>query len=245
MERFNETDDCFEEYDDFEIRDNEENAVTPDSGNDSEVPLDEDGLPLRATDESLARCRKTCDDCIRKAKEDLQEMRNQWEIADLARTFLKYATYMEEFDHLLNYLYSAIGDMTDCVIEHPRLKLQLLRLHLLVVRRIEAQTWHDLSIADEIEDEITALESNIKHADNGEFDKIKDSSSLRHDPVEWTSRWEEVIDEADEIAEKRLAGTPRGMGYCFSFWHERAAALREFGIEWRNPHQMNPRVLFD
>lgn len=193
----------------------------------------------------LEKHRKTCDDCIRKAKENLQEMRNQWEIADLARTFLKHATYMEGFDHLLNYLYDAIGDMTDCVFEHPRLKLQLLELHISVINRIEAQISHDLSIAEEVRTEIVVLESNITHADNGEFDKIKSSSSLKHDPVEWTSRWEEVIDEADKIAEKRLSGTPRGMGYCFSFWHERAAALREFGIEWRNPHQMNPRVLFD
>lgn len=245
MEQFNEIDDCFEEYDDFEIRDEEENTVTPDPGKDTGEPLDENGLPTRATDESLAKCRETCDYCIDKAKEDLREMRGQWEIAGLARTFLKYATYMEGFDHLLNYLYNAVGDMTGCVLEHPRLKLQLLRLHLLVVRRIEAQTWHDLSIADEIRSEIAALESNIKHADNGEFDKIKYSSSLRHDPVEWTARWEEVIDKADEIADERLAGTPRGMGFCFAYWHERAAALRNFDIEWKNPHQMNPRVLFD
>ena len=69
---------------------------------------------------------------------------------------------------------------------------------------------------------------------------------LKHDPVEWTARWEEVIDEVDKIVDSRLEEHPRGMGFCHACWHERAAVLSEqFGIEWRSPARMNPRVLFD
>lgn len=232
---FEDEDDGFEEYDDFE-----NGHVVEDVDF-----VDEDGIPLEATDESFGKYMKICNSCIEKARNDLQEMRNQWEIAGLARTFLKYATYMEGFDHLLDYLYEAVGNMNDCVFEHPRLKLKLLELYLLVINRIEAKIDHDLSFAEDVRADIVVLESNIAHADKGEFDKIKDSRSLKHDPVEWTARWEEVIDEADKIADENLENVPRGMGFCFSHWHERAAALRKFGIEWKNPHQMNPRVMFD
>ena len=69
---------------------------------------------------------------------------------------------------------------------------------------------------------------------------------LKHDPIEWTARWEEVIDEAEKIVDSRLEDVPRGMGFCHAYWHEKAAVLSEqFGIEWRSPARMNPRVLFD
>ena len=72
-----------------------------------------------------------------------------------------------------------------------------------------------------------------------------DDRRLKHDPVEWTARWEEIIDEADRKAEENLEEMPRGMGFCHAFWHERAAALASLGIEWRSPSRMNPGVLFD
>ncbi|MGM9737267.1 MAG: hypothetical protein ACI3ZT_02505, partial [Candidatus Cryptobacteroides sp.] len=86
---------------------------------------------------------------------------------------------------------------------------------------------------------------NISYADSGKLDLIEDDRRLKYDPVEWTARWEEIIDEADRIAEERLADQPRGMGYCHAFWSERAAALASLGLEWRSPVRMNPGVLFD
>ena len=38
---------------------------------------------------------------------------------------------------------------------------------------------------------------------------------------------------------------PRGMGFCFGYWSAKRGVLAKRGIEWRDPHQMNPRVLFD
>lgn len=186
-----------------------------------------------------------CNKCINIAETDLQEMRNQWEIASLARVFLKYATYMEGFDLLLNYLYGAVSDMAECVIEHPRLKLQLLELQMVVIRRIEAQNGHELSIEEDLSDEINYLNRNISYANNGDFDKIQERGCLKRDPVEWSLHWENIIDQADKIVDERLENEPRGMGFCYSFWHERKIALDEFGIDWKSPKQMNPNVHFD
>jgi uncharacterized glyoxalase superfamily protein PhnB len=45
---------------------------------------------------------------------------------------------------------------------------------------------------------------------------------------------------------EQLAGEPMVMGYCFGYWSAKAAVLSDkFGIEWRSPAAMNPRVMFD
>ena len=43
----------------------------------------------------------------------------------------------------------------------------------------------------------------------------------------------------------KVKGMPRGMGFCFSYWSAKKSVLESYGIEWRSPRQMNPRVLFD
>lgn len=97
----------------------------------------------------------------------------------------------------------------------------------------------------EWKDTILYLKQNINWADQGLLDKIVDRRPLKHDPVEWTRQWEEVIDEVEQKTYKKLKGEPRGMGFCFSYWPALHSALLKYGIEWRNPRQMNPRVIFD
>lgn len=204
-----------------------------------------EGKPLESTSEALDTYIEICRGCILLAKEDLEQQDRVWEIASLARTFLHYAGYLEGFDHVLNTLYTLLNKMADCIFDHPRLKLSVLRLLRTVLMRIEAQSGHELGLTEDVRAEIRKLERNIEYADKGEFDKIEEDSVLKRDPVEWTALWEEVIDEADKIAYSHLEDQPRGMGFCFAFWHERKNALEQSGIEWRTPHQMNPRVLFD
>lgn len=179
------------------------------------------------------------------AEHNLSENRNQWEIAGLARELMEQASVLEGYDHLLDRTHEALSRMSECLYDHPRLKLKLLKLWLLVVDRISAMQDHELSVYDDILHEINVLRRNIDYADAGKLDLIEDDRRLKHDPVEWTARWEEVIDEADRKAEENLEEMPRGMGFCHSFWHERAAALASLGIEWRSPSRMNPGVLFD
>lgn len=145
----------------------------------------------------------------------------------------------------LNDIYGLNNRLLDIIIEHPRLKLRLMKCQLNVLHQIEAHTDRDMNMTDDLQNDIFRQEQYIALADAGRQDEIPQTGHLKHDPVEWTARWEAVIDKADEIVYRHLRGEPRGMGFCFSFWSERKTALAKFGIEWRTPHQMNPRVLFD
>lgn len=180
------------------------------------------------------------------AEQNLSEQNNCWENSALVREFLGYASILEGYDHLLNAIYSATKRMAETIYDHPRLKVQFLQFFRKVIFRIEAQQGHELSIGEDIAEEISELEYNIYFADKCEYDQIKQSGHLKHDPIEWSARWEEVIDEADKITYSILADHPRGMGFCHAYWHTRASILHEqFGIEWRSPSAMNPRVMFD
>lgn len=68
---------------------------------------------------------------------------------------------------------------------------------------------------------------------------------LLFDPVERTPQWEEIAYEVEKKCDRLLAGEPRGMGFCFSYWSVKKAVLAGYGIDWKTPSQMNPRVMFD
>lgn len=68
---------------------------------------------------------------------------------------------------------------------------------------------------------------------------------LKADPVQATAEWEDVIYDVEKEVDEQLKDEPRGMGFCFSYWSAKRAALARRGIEWRSPSAMNPRVMFD
>lgn len=71
-------------------------------------------------------------------------------------------------------------------------------------------------------------------------------TSLRRDPVEYTWMWEDICYDVEDELERRFANAPRHMGFCFHYWNAKRELLKEkYGIEWRSPSQMNPRVMFD
>lgn len=157
--------------------------------------LDEcDSKPLSSSADDLDRYCELCTLCVDLSVENLQNMDRSWENTQMARVVLRYATYLEKFDHLADYLYSMLNNMVDCVQDHPRLKLQMLRLLLKVLVSIETQNMHDLSITDDVRNEISFYRRNIEFADKGELDQIRQSGFLKSDPIEWTAEWEEVID---------------------------------------------------
>lgn len=182
--------------------------------------------------------------CVLLAEENLQQQRGG-ENGLLAKELLGYGEILEGYDHLLNAVQVAANRMAEALYNHPRLKLKLLKLRCLAMTRIECIEDHPIGLIEDIREEICELESNIEAADRGEFDKITTEGHLKHDPVEWTARYEEVIDEVESIVEQRLADHPRGMGFCHAYWHEKAAVLAKYGVEWRSPVRMNPGVMFD
>lgn len=73
-----------------------------------------------------------------------------------------------------------------------------------------------------------------------------DTHHLRRDPVEYTWMWEDICYDVEDELERRFANAPRHMGFCFHYWNAKRELLKEkYGIEWRSPSQMNPRVMFD
>lgn len=204
-----------------------------------------EGKPLASDGESLDTYQDICYGCVLVAEKCLSEQDRLWEVADMARTCLHYASWLEEFDHKINALYVIMRRLSETVNDHPRLRLQVLNLFLTVLYRIEGQTGHDLGASEDVRREISRISSNIDFAERGEFDSIEDEGDLKKDPVEWTEKWEEVIDEAMRNALSRLEDTPRGMGFCYAYWHELKEALKHLGVEWRSPKTMNPGVMFD
>lgn len=182
--------------------------------------------------------------CVLLAEENLREQR-VGENGLLAKEMLEYGEILEGYDHLLSAVQTGANRMAEALTDHPRLKVKLLRLRHLALQRIEAEQGHDLSLTEDVWAEIAQLERNIAAADKGDYSSIVTDKMLKSDPVEWTARYEEVIDEVEAIVESKLADHPRGMGFCHAYWHEKAAALEKFGIEWHSPSQMNRGVLFD
>lgn len=122
--------------------------------------------PLEKTAEALDLYYDVCCGCVLVAEASLREQEGEWEIASLCRVLLKYAAWLEEFDHMLDSAYNVVRRFEDCLMEHPRLKLRLLELDLAIVRRIEALNDHELSHAEDLEREISLYKRNIYFADN-------------------------------------------------------------------------------
>lgn len=180
------------------------------------------------------------------AEENLRKQSCEWENSSLAKEFLDIATYLEGYDHMLERLYSAVSRMVDTIFERPRLKLKLLDFELTVLRRIEAQTGHDMSICEHVSNELSFYYRNIKYADSGDFASIEQRGNLKHDPIEWSAEYERIIDDVEKKVGELLSDEPRGMGFCFLYWNTKANVLSEYyGIEWRSPAIMNPGVMFD
>lgn len=188
---------------------------------------------------------QTCMECVIGAEERLRNQEKEWEIAELVHTYLNAAHELLDIQQKINELYSANKRMLDVLYDHPRLKLQLMQCQLDTLHEIELEQDHDLTITEELESEIEEQEENIRLADEGRLDDIPQEGHLKHDPVEWTARYEEVIDEAVREAEEQLKDVPRGMGFCFAYWPAKREALMKRGVEWRDPHMMNPGVIFD
>lgn len=72
-----------------------------------------------------------------------------------------------------------------------------------------------------------------------------ENPSLQYDPVEDSEAYLSVIDDVERRLYEELKGEPRHMGFCFHYWSAKRDLLAEYGIEWRSPGMMNPRVMFD
>lgn len=68
---------------------------------------------------------------------------------------------------------------------------------------------------------------------------------LKHDPIEDTPAFQAIAQELEEKILAKIGGN-RGMGYCHLYWATKREILqKDYGIEWRSPAVLNPRVRFD
>lgn len=95
------------------------------------------------------------------------------------------------------------------------------------------------------EEEIQKLRDYIDMSIPTDEWREKYYKSLKFDDVERSEAWERCIYDVEKKVDDELKGMPRGMGFCFSYWSIKKSVLESYGIEWRSPRQMNPRVLFD
>lgn len=180
------------------------------------------------------------------AEENMQDQDREWENASLARDFLNIAYFLEGYDDRLDNLYIAIQRMRGTISNHPRLTIELLELEHTVIRRIEALCDHELDASEEVEAELAYYRQNVEYADKGRFDKIFFKGYLKRDPIEWSEKYEKIIDEANKKIYALLEDYPRGMGFCLAYWSVKEKVLREdYGVKWKSPVIMNPGVIFD
>ena len=91
-------------------------------------------------------------------------------------------------------------------------------------------------------DEAAIREAYGEHADG--VLTLGDGPHLAVDPVEHTEEFLSQYDEVMEAVQKELQCNPRGYPPQFT-WSLIATEYRKRGVDWRDPGQMNPRVMFD
>ena len=126
----------------------------------------------------------------------------------------------------------------------PRFTLEMLRYELKQLQMSEEQS-EDLT-EEEVQKHIEELERfiDIEHVSYEDYMK-RSSRHLDFDEIERTPLWEKINYQVEAETDKLLGDEPRGMGFCFGYWSAKRGVLAKRGIEWRDPHQMNPRILFD
>ena len=92
--------------------------------------------------------------------------------------------------------------------------------------------------------EISAGVTFVQFKADGSVDYVHDS---RSDAKEVDPKYADVIDrvEAEVTAEMKKDGTHGQFGSCHSFWSRKKEKLKERGIVWRSPSELNPDTCFD
>lgn len=63
----------------------------------------------------------------------------------------------------------------------------------------------------------------------------------KHDPVEGTAGYLDIIDQMEEKVAARLAKQPKDIDYAPKYWAAKKAILKdEYGIDWQSPAELNP-----
>lgn len=183
------------------------------------------------------------DDLSFEVREVLRDERIAWEVVE--ETLPRFIDVLKEsvFHHetycmLLVYLERAFkeGELSEDMKGYAR---HLLKLRIL----LDDCRWGGYMFTKDFQDALASLFSSE------DLLKIILNPAIGHlkaDPVEYTMEWEKIYYEVEKKLDERFANAPRHMGFCFRYWSAKQELLKdEYGIDWRSPAQMNPRVMFD
>ena len=143
-----------------------------------------------------------------------------------------------EYELLLIYILMAFktGNLNE---EFKGRVRKWMKLHLL----LEESDWLDFRLTKELE---RAMADMFTQTELFKIMLDPKIGHLRTDPVEYTWEWEKIYYDVEDELDRRLANVPRQMGFCFQYWAmKRELLMEKYGIDWRSPSQMNPRVMFD
>lgn len=187
--------------------------------------------------------------------------RKSWLVAPLAQHTCDMLTgAIVDDEETINMIVAAIDRMCDSLHNHPRLSMKLYALQYGFEKGRQEPVEDTLKEAAEkiislatltacdtwyapMKEEFVALlgDATVREIEDNPY-----TGHLKVDPVEYTEEFEKVIDAVDEEVDRRMGGEEYAMGMCFEIWSTKKEILAEkYGIEWRTPSQMNPRVMFD
>ena len=178
------------------------------------------------------------------AEEHLQDHYKEWENALFVKEYLQYAPVLKAYGRPAEQLYAVGKKLSDAFNEHPRLKVILLNWMKQLLNHPEVQQKTE-DTAEMLNQEINALNRNIRLADAGKLDQIGTNDFFKTDPVEWTDKWEDCIDDVYQEMEKLMAEDDYQAGISLHYWALKAKVLKEHGIAWKSPAAMNPDFIFD
>ena len=176
------------------------------------------------------------------SEEHLQDHYKEWENALFVKEYLHYAPALLAYTNDAVALYGIGKRLADTFNEHPRLKVVLLNWLKSLMNRQEAQ---DQDAVADMNQEINALNRNIRLADAGKLEQIGVNDFFKTDPIEWTDKWEDCIDEVYQKMEAQMEKDDYQAGISLQYWALKTKVLKDFGIEWRSPAVMNPDCIFD
>lgn len=143
------------------------------------------------------------------------------------------------YEILLMYLKKVLAEKVVNPKDVKRYAALMLRLHIV----IERGDWRDILWDDAFE---KSLEKMFTTAELLAIIRKPEPGRHHRDPVEYTWLWEDIYYDVEDEVKKEFGSVRRQFGMCYRIWERKKQILKEkYGIEWRTPHQMNPRVKFD
>ena len=77
------------------------------------------------------------------------------------------------------------------------------------------------------------------------FGRIRGNHPYKYDPVEDTEYYQSIKDELEVLIREKI-GAGGYLGYCHRYWMEKQYILKQkYGIDWKSPSELNPKILFD